>query len=273
MIGRGGATHLALLLAAAAAWALAPREIAPVAVLGVLLAGAAVIGVLVSSARTQLFVQTIFRGPRSSRALAFTFDDGPDPRYTGDILDVLRDAGVKATFFVVGRAAADHPELVRRIAADGHLLASHTYSHAHTFHFWRSRKMADDIARGIDAIERITGDRPLYFRPPQGLRVPTLRDALAKLPSPPACVTWTARGMDTVARSPEAIIARLTKALVPGAILTLHDGTAFGGLKSRAPTVAALKTLLEGARERGLKCVRLDELLVGPPGSGETGGM
>lgn len=258
---RGAIVHLVVIALAIAAWELAPRDVAPLAVTGVLVASVVVIGLLVTSARSQLFVPTVFRGDPSARTLALTFDDGPDPTYTNQILDVLREASVKATFFVVGRAAEGHPELVRRIVSDGHLVASHTFSHAHTFHFWRSRAMADDITKGIDAVERITGERPVYFRPPQGLRVPTLRDALSKIASPPVCVTWTARGMDTVTRSPEKIVERLTKALVPGAILTLHDGTAFGGLRTRAATVTALRALLATARERGLACVRLDELL------------
>ena len=121
--------------------------------------------------------------------------------------------------------------------------------------------MAEDIRRGIEAVTRITGRAPRYFRPPQGLRVPTLRGALAEQPSRPACVTWTVRGIDTVARSADAIVARVARGLHAGAIVVLHDGTAFGGLRSRAPTVRALPKLLGLARSRGLTCVRLDELL------------
>jgi len=260
-MGRGAVVHLAVLAALAAAWRLPPREIAPWVMLAVLLASASLIGLLVTSTRTQFFVGTIFRGSPASDSVAFTFDDGPCPTFTEQILDVLREHHAKATFFVVGRAAEEHPDLVRRMVAEGHLVASHTYSHAHTFHFWSARAMAADIARGIDVVEKITGDRPRYFRPPQGLRVPTLRDAFARLPLPPTCVTWTVRGVDSVARSADVIIARIKRGLVPGAIITLHDGTAFGGLRSRAPTVAALKELLTETRAKKLRCARLDELL------------
>ncbi len=242
-----------------------PRGALVPVVLCVAVVSVATIGALVGSPRTQFFVPTIFRGPGFAPSIALTFDDGPDPTYTPQILDRLRAADAKATFFVVGAAADRFPDLVRRIEAEGHLLASHTHSHAHTFHFWRARAMATDIQRGVESIERITGERPRYFRPPQGLRVPTLRDALEQMPSPPACVTWTARGIDTVARSPDAIVARLTKWLIPGAILTLHDGAGFGGRESRAATVAALEPLLVEAKVRGLACVRLDELLDARP--------
>jgi peptidoglycan/xylan/chitin deacetylase (PgdA/CDA1 family) len=179
---------------------------------------------------------------------------------------VLSRHDAKATFFVVGRAAEAHAELVRRIRDEGHLIASHGYRHASTFHFWRAKTMADDLARGVETIERITGERPGYFRPPHGLRVPTLAKALVKLGArlaapAPRCVTWTVRGMDSVARTPESIIARIEPGLTGGAIVALHDGTNYGGRKSREPTVLALDILLARARAKGLACVRLDELL------------
>lgn len=240
---------------------LAPGHLVAPLLLLVFVASAAIVGLLISCPCTQLFVRTVCRGPNGSRAIALTFDDGPDPTYTPQILDALRRADAKATFFVVGTEALAHPDLVRRIQDEGHLLASHTYSHAHTFHFWRARAMADDIERGMGALEGITGSRPAYFRPPHGLRVPTLHDALAQISPAPQCVTWTARALDTVTRSPETIVQRLTKWLIPGAILTFHDGTAFGGFRTRAGTVTALETLLAEAKHRKLACLRLDDLL------------
>jgi peptidoglycan/xylan/chitin deacetylase (PgdA/CDA1 family) len=219
----------------------------------------------VTSPRTQLFVPTIFRGPDDGARIAFTFDDGPDPAFTPQILEVLREFGARATFFVVGRCADAHPELLERTAREGHLIGSHTYSHSNTFHLWPARRMASDIARGIETIERVVGTRPCYFRPPQGLRVPPLRDALASLAAPLSCVTWTVRGLDTVSRSAVAIGARIERRLGAGAIVTLHDGSSLGGYRDRSATIEALRGLLRTCRERGLTCVRLDELL--PPGS------
>jgi peptidoglycan/xylan/chitin deacetylase (PgdA/CDA1 family) len=223
--------------------------------------GVALVAHLVTSRRTQLFVPTIFRGPETEARMALTFDDGPDPAFTPQVLDVLREFGVKATFFVVGRCADAHPELLARAAGEGHLIASHTYSHANTFHVWTAQRMAADIARGIQAIERVVGTRPRYFRPPQGLRVPPLREALASLPTPPSCVTWTVRGLDTVSRSAASIAARVERGLGPGAIVALHDGSSLGGYRDRSATIEALRAVLRSCRERGLTCVRLDELL------------
>jgi len=108
----------------------------------------------------------------------------------------------------------------------------------------------------------ITGVTPRFFRPPQGLRVPPLRDALASMAPSPTCVTWTVRGLDTIARSPEAILARIVPALAPGAIIALHDGTGFGGSSRRGSTVQALRRILVLARERGLSCVTVEQLLL-----------
>jgi peptidoglycan/xylan/chitin deacetylase (PgdA/CDA1 family) len=223
--------------------------------------GGAVVAYLVTSPRTQLVVPTIYRGPATEARIAFTFDDGPDPGFTAQILDVLREFGAKATFFVVGRCADAHPELLVRTAREGHLIGSHTYSHANTFHVWPPRRMAADIARGIETIERVVGTRPRYFRPPQGLRVPPLREALASLAEPLSCVTWTVRGLDTVSRSAVAIVARVERRLEAGAIVALHDGSSLGGYRDRSATIEALRALLRMCRERGLTCVRLDELL------------
>ncbi len=122
--------------------------------------------------------------------------------------------------------------------------------------------MAHDIERGIDAIERITGQRPQYFRPPQGLRVPTLRYALERL-EPLTCATWSARGVDTIGLSANVVARRITRYLTPGAIVLLHDGSCLAPSRDRAPTLDALEQLLRTAAERKFACVRLDELLEG----------
>jgi peptidoglycan-N-acetylglucosamine deacetylase len=251
-----------LLLLLAEAWLL-PRSISGWILLATFVSGVGFFGWLIAGSTTQFFVPTVHRGPRDSGQVAFTFDDGPDDTFTPRILDVLAESGAKATFFVVGSAVQEHPDLVLRIAREGHLLASHTYTHAHSFHFRGSARMAEDIQSGIDAIERIAGSSPRYFRPPQGLRVPTLRAALARLSTRQVCVTWTVRGFDAFSRSKDAITARVERALGPGAIVALHDGTRFGGYRDRDATVDALRVLLAVCRERGLRCVRLDEMLGG----------
>jgi peptidoglycan-N-acetylglucosamine deacetylase len=206
---------------------------------------------------SQLFVPSVSSVPGVAAAVAFTFDDGPDPVTTPAVLQVLARHGAKATFFVVGSRAAEYPALVRRIVAEGHALGSHTFHHSNRFHFSSPGAMREEIVRGVEAVRAITGIAPVFFRPPQGLRTPMLRDALRSLPEL-TCVMWRERGLDAMGRQAPAIVERLTPALERGAIITLHDGGGFGGTTDRAPTLEALEALLALAARRGLACVSLE---------------
>lgn len=252
----------ALLVAGELAW-MPEGPLRTATIVGTLLATAAFFAYVIVSPRTQLFVPSVYELTDAGDAIAFTFDDGPDPRTTPRVLELLAAHDARATFFVVGERAQGHPELVRRIVAEGHAIGSHTYTHAHTFHFASPRRMRAEVQRGIDAVARITGSAPRLFRPPQGLRTPLLRDALAPFDHL-VCVTWTERGLDAMGRAARSIVRRLEGSVRPGAILTLHDGAGLGGTDDRSPTVEALATLLAMARARGLRCVSLADLAGAP---------
>lgn len=101
------------------------------------------------------------------RAIFLTFDDGPDPIYTPAILDVLSAYQARATFFVLGKAAQEFPQLVQRIVAEGHSIGNHTYSHFHPW-FTSAAIAKEEVTKTSDIIENITGFRPRWFRPPYG---------------------------------------------------------------------------------------------------------
>lgn len=208
----------------------------------------------------QFLVPSVCALPPGAERIAFTFDDGPDPVTTPRILALLAEHGARATFFVVGSRAEAHPELVERIVHEGHAVGSHTFTHSHAFHFGSPARQREDVQRGIDVVTRITGSAPRLFRPPQGLRTPLLRDALAGMKEL-VCVTWTERGLDAMGRPASKIVTRLAPEVRAGAILTLHDGAGLGGSRDRSPTVDALAELLPLARERGLACVSLAEVV------------
>ncbi|HVJ90099.1 MAG TPA: polysaccharide deacetylase family protein [Labilithrix sp.] len=215
---------------------------------------------VIASPRSQFLVRSTHRLPTTeTNAVAFTFDDGPDPATTPRVLELLAAHDARATFFVVGSRAAAHPDIVRRIVEEGHEVGSHTYRHSNAFHFMTPSAMRAEVERGIAAVAAVTGSAPRLFRPPQGLRTPFLRDALSPLEEL-VCVTWTARGLDTMGLSASAILRRLESEVCAGAILTLHDGAGLGGTSDRRPTIEALERLLEIARERGLRCVSLAAL-------------
>jgi len=180
------------------------------------------------------------------RSVALTFDDGPDPRWTPAVLDLLRQHRVTATFCLVGRHVAQHPELVRRIAAEGHALCNHTWSHDAAL-LVRSRAAArDELGRTSEAIVAASGGvRPRYFRAPQGRWAPTAVAEADRLGL--RLLGWSVDPLDW-RRPPAAEIARRVLAgAAPGAIVLLHDG--YG---KRGNTVAALRTVLPALAARRL---------------------
>jgi peptidoglycan/xylan/chitin deacetylase (PgdA/CDA1 family) len=208
-----------------------------------------------------------FWGPVISRApqpcpphVAITFDDGPGAGSTARILDLLGEHDVSATFFVVGRNAQRHPKLVERMHADGHVVANHTWDHAHFGLFRRDGYWRAQVARTDDVIEHIIGHRPALFRPPMGIK--TWHITAAAVGAGHSVVTWTRRALDGVATQPERIVARLVPTSRRGDILLLHDGAEPSAPRrdSRA-TEAALRPLILGLRDRGLEPKRLDTLL------------
>jgi len=206
----------------------------------------------------QLFGRAILRGAAEGNRIALTFDDGPCSGYTEQILDILRRHDVRATFFVCGQNVERSPEIVRRIQAEGHTIGNHGYSHP--FPFFRSRAF---FARQIDltqaAIEKVTGKRPKFFRPPFGARWLGLHPVLKARGL--TLVSWSDTGYDWKLDA-EGIVRETLKTLGPGSIILLHDGRrAYPPEKvDRSPTVKALPAILEGAVKAGFTFVTLDEL-------------
>ena len=128
--------------------------------------------------RNQWLVANRSRVP-GARCVALTFDDGPDPVDTPRLLDLLSEKDVRATFFVVGKRADQHPEIVRRAWAEGHLIANHTWSHYPLFCFLMPRQLRAEIDSGTESVRRICGFRPRFFRSPVGLRHPLLAPTVA----------------------------------------------------------------------------------------------
>jgi peptidoglycan/xylan/chitin deacetylase (PgdA/CDA1 family) len=193
-------------------------------------------------------------------SVALTFDDGPDPVFTPQILDVLAAHGAHATFFVLGVRAAEHPALVQRIVDEGHALGTHTYSHRIAFHFSTPAAAAKEISDGVASVEAVVPHTRLtLFRPPQGLRTPMFGSAWKRFARAGfVCVTWSVKALDSFATTADKIVARVTPRLEAGAIVAMHDGMGLGGGHDRTPTIAALDRLLTTCEARGLRCVALD---------------
>ncbi len=205
------------------------------------------------------FGRALRSGPRDRPRAALTFDDGPGPS-TPAILDALASEGARATFFVLGRQAERHPELVRRIVADGHQLASHGYDHG-ILVFRGAGHVEDQLRRTQRAAEAAAGAGVMspLFRAPHGYRGPAT--ALGARRSGYRMAAWTRGVFDSAEPGPAAIARRAARALGPGVILLLHDADGWAPERPRQQTAEALPDICRAARARGLELVTLAELV------------
>jgi peptidoglycan/xylan/chitin deacetylase (PgdA/CDA1 family) len=190
-----------------------------------------------------------------SGTIALTFDDGPDPRFTPAVLDILREHGVAASFFCVGINATAHPDLVARIAGAGHLVGNHTWSHPYLPDLTR-----DELLRQVDAtgaaLATATGGAGDLVRPPYGGRTPDVLRWLAGHGL--TTVLWDVDAGDWAAPGVDAITGRVTGTVTDGSVILMHDG---GG--DRTQTVAALPGILRDLLDRGHTFVTVDRFRVG----------
>ena len=189
------------------------------------------------------------------REIAITIDDGPDPVVTPAVLDQLDRYEAKASFFLIGDRAAEHPALVREIVRRGHSVENHSLRHSIFFSFYGVGRFRREIAAAQRAIADAAGVEPRFFRSPAGLRNPLLDAALAG--SGLRHVAWTRRGFDTVNGDAAKVLARLGRGLAAGDILLLHDAHAARSAEGRPVILEVLPLLLEQSRVAGLHPVSL----------------
>ncbi|MBU7586336.1 MAG: polysaccharide deacetylase family protein [Nostoc sp. TH1S01] len=199
--------------------------------------------------------QTIYQAklPITDKVIALTFDDGPGPKNTTQVLEILKKNNIKATFFLVGEMVSFHPQIVKQIAADGHVLGNHTWHH------WYRRMdvatAASEINRTADIIYKLTGVKTTLFRPPGGFLHNGLVDYAKSQKY--AIMMWSDESGDSQRRGQAAsLIKNVEKSAKPGGIILMHDG---GGNRSR--TVKALPQIIADLRAKGYKFVTIPELL------------
>lgn len=187
--------------------------------------------------------------------VAITIDDGPDPEVTPQVLAILAQHGVRATFFCIGERAAAHPELCLSILAGGHRIENHGAHHPTLLSLSGPTGWRREILEGQHILQCLTGQPPRFYRAVAGLRNPFLDPVLHA--SGLQLASWTRRGFDTRERDPEKVLQRLTHPLAAGDILLLHDGNAARTPAGEALIVSVLPRLLESIRARGLTPVTL----------------
>lgn len=191
--------------------------------------------------------------------IALTIDDGPDPEVTPKILDILARHDVQATFFCIGELAQRYPDLCRDIVRRGHVIENHSQHHRHQFSLMGLRGLHREIAAAQTTLTDITGQRPLFFRAPAGLRNPFLDPVLTRLGL--RLASWSIRAFDTRIGDPEKVKNRLLKGMQPGAIVLLHDGHAARTPAGNPVILEVLPALLNAAAAANLRFVTLRHAL------------
>jgi peptidoglycan-N-acetylglucosamine deacetylase len=188
-----------------------------------------------------------------SGGVALTFDDGPHPEGTPAVLEVLDQADLKATFFVVGEQVERRPALVEEIAARGHLVALHGYRHRPQPAL-PGRRVEEDLARGCAAIEAATGVYPSWHRPPYGLYSPAGLEATRARGLKP--LLWSRWGKDwRRLTTPERIAARAGTNLRPGDVILLHDADFYSSRGSHRRTSEALRLIVRELKRQKIGTV------------------
>jgi peptidoglycan-N-acetylglucosamine deacetylase len=203
---------------------------------------------------------TFYRANTGEKVIALTFDDGPSPKWTSLILDELKGAGVKATFFMIGKHVQEYPDIARRVVAEGHDLGVHTFNHPVLLFSpaWHLEKELNDTQ---DVIKKITGKTTNLFRPPKAWLSAKEKAEITRLGY--KIILWSINSKDWVHFDDKHIRRYIYNNARPGDIVLFHDsGGTFrieGG--SRKQTTKTLPRLIEKLKEDGYRFVTISELL------------
>ncbi len=200
---------------------------------------------------SDFFIPVHCSGDGSEKWMALSFDDGPSAEHTPAILDILKEEGVNATFFCIGRHIEGNEELMQRIHAEGHTIGNHSYSHHFFFDLFSRKRMMADLKLFDSKIYSLLNLTPRLFRPPYGVTNPQVRDVILQGNYFP--VGWNIRSMDTVIPNRNRLMSRVVSRFSPGAIVLFHD--------SGKVTAQILREIILEAQQRGFVWVTVDHLL------------
>ncbi|MDE7444212.1 MAG: polysaccharide deacetylase family protein [Lachnospiraceae bacterium] len=184
---------------------------------------------------------------KDSKKIALTFDDGPHPYYTEQLLKGLKERNVKVTFFITGKSAEANPEIVREIYEDGHLIGNHTYNHTQLGSSNRE-KFKEEIIKTNEVIKEITGEDTIYIRPPYGSWNKEFEKELNMFP-----VFWTIDPLDWCSSNVSCIVNTVCSKAEENAIILMHD--------QYKTTVTAALEIVDQLQKEGYEFVTVDELL------------
>lgn len=191
---------------------------------------------------------TFYMANTQEKIAALTFDDGPDPIDTPDILDILKEKEVRATFFVLGKAARSNPALLKRLIKEGHEIGNHGFNHD-----YKQRHLVEEMNQTDQAVFAATGSHTYFYRPPGGIVSKTQLETTKK--NGHIVTLWSVDSKDWRNPGVRQIVDNVTKNVFPGSIILLHDGG-----YQRTQTVKSLGPIIDALKARGYRLVTLSEL-------------
>ena len=200
---------------------------------------------------SNFFIKIICSADTSRKEIAISFDDGPAINHTPEILQLLQQDNIKATFFCIGNRIAGNENILRQIKEDGHIIGNHSYSHHFWFDMFSSKKMLEDLRMMDEELKRVTGLQPKLFRPPYGVTNPNLKKAIVAGNYTP--VGWSVRSMDTVIKDEKKLLDKINRSITPGAVFLFHD--------TSATTLHVLPAFIKEVKNSGYQIIPLDKLL------------
>ena len=213
----------------------------------------AVLLVLLPLRADEQLADVYFSCKNTEKRIALTFDDGPHYKYTTEILDILKEYNIKATFFVVGQLAERYPDLILREISEGHEVASHTWSHAHRT-LLSDKSLEDEISRAEEFLYELAEYRPTLLRPPEGKYGENLLRVARKLDY--EVILWTVDTRDWAHTPTEKIVETVLNNTESGSIILCHDF-----ISGESPTPEALRQFIPKLIENGYEFVTVSDLI------------
>jgi len=200
---------------------------------------------------SNFFIPIVCAADTDKKEIAISFDDGPAIDHTPEILQLLKQEDIKAAFFCIGNRIAGNEHILKQLKEEGHIIGNHSYSHHFWFDMFSSKKMLDDMQQMDHEMEKVTGMKPILFRPPYGVTNPNLKKAIIKGNYTP--VGWSVRSMDTVIKDKKKLLDKINAGIKPGAVFLFHD--------TSKTTLAVLPAFIKEVKNRGYQVIPLDKLL------------
>lgn len=202
-----------------------------------------------------MYIKARCRGSEKEKKIALSFDDGPHSEITPIVLNILRKHNIKAGFFLIGNMVEQNIPLLNQILEEGHMVGNHSFSHKNAYGFFSRRRVLKDLQKTEALIYHTSGKRIRLFRPPFGVSNPNIAWAARKLGY--TVVGWSIRSLDTMGKSKDKIINRVTRRLKPGSLILFHD--------THADIIPILEAVIKNAAEKGYEFASPDLLLNAEP--------